>query len=216
MRKRSAEILLLALVLLAASQFAMVAAETDELFDETVQVGNLNYFTITRTVSIEGKNNVRLTGQIDVISGGDITVYVMDSDGYQQFQAGGRARESALYAADNVASQTIDVALSKSGPVHVVLDNTGSLLTTKSVRVRLSLTYDTPFFTTEVIAGIGIAVVAVAVAAFFLMRRKGSAKPATVMQPVLTQGTRKNCIYCGALMHEMARTCPACGKEQPT
>ncbi len=199
------------------ASFTVATAASEELFNETVQVGNLDYNTITRTVDITGKNNVRLMGQIDVLSGGDITVYVMDADAYHQFQTTGEARQYALYAVDNVASQTLEVPIGRSGSVYVVLDNTLSLLTSKSVKVRLSLSYETPFFTTEVIAGLVVAIVAVAgIGAFLLMRRRPKVKAGSGIQQVMTQGARKNCIHCGAMMHEMARTCPACGKEQTT
>jgi RNA polymerase subunit RPABC4/transcription elongation factor Spt4 len=33
---------------------------------------------------------------------------------------------------------------------------------------------------------------------------------------VSAEAVRKNCSFCGALMHERAKTCPACGKQQPS
>jgi hypothetical protein len=221
LNKQSVARVFLALMFLAlATQTtSSVLAETQQLFDETIVVKNLAYFAITRTIDISSKTNVRLQGSIDVVSGGgSISVYVMDADGYQQYQASRQARQSALYKAEDVASQTLSVPVTKSGTYYVVLDNENSLISSKTVRVQLNLAFDEPFQGSPLFyAIIVVAVVVVAaVAVFIFMRKRGSG---TVVGssaiPALTiEAGLKKCVFCGAAMHEMARTCAACGRQQ--
>jgi hypothetical protein len=219
--KQSVARVLLALMILtlATQTTSTVLAGTQQLFDETIVVKNLAYFAITRTIDISAKTNVRLQGSVDVISGGgSISVYVMDADGYEQYQASRQARQSALYKAEDVASQTLSLLIAKSGTYYVVLDNENSLISSKTVRVQLNLAFDDPFLgSTPFYAIIGVAVVVVAgVVVFIFMRKRGSGKVGgSSSMPVLdVEGGLKKCVFCGAAMHEMARTCAACGKQQ--
>lgn len=212
--------LIIVFVLVTQASTRVAFADTQSLFNETVVVKNLSFFTITRTIDITGKINVKVQGSVDLVSGGgSISVYVMDADGYQQYQKSREARKSALYSADDVASQTMSVPIAKSGTYHIVLDNEKSLLTSKTVRVQLSLYYETPFLGSPMFfAIVGVAVVAVAVVAAFVFMRSKKKPSGSVptSKAVGTDAARKNCFSCGALMHEMAKICPACGKQQPT
>ncbi len=205
--------------LLAQVSSTAVIADTQSLFDETVVVRNLSFFTITRSIDISGKTNVKIQGSIDVVSGGgSISVYVMDADGYQQFQKSREARKAALYTADDVVSQTLSVPIATSGTYHVVLDNEKSLLTSKTVRVQLTLSYDAEFLNTTLlyaIAGVVVVLVAAGLAfAFMRSRRKGPAGGSTAASAATVEISRKHCGFCGAIMHELAKICPACGKQQ--
>lgn len=210
------------LLLAARITSTTVLADTEQLFNDTVEVKNLAFSTITRSIDVSSMTNVKLQGSIDVISGGSISVYVMDANGYQQYQQNRQARQSALYRAEDVMSQTLSVPISTSGNYYVVLDNENSLLTSKTVRVQLSLSFDRPFLSatnpTLLYAIVGVAVMAVGAAAIFIFMRRRPRSPIGLSShpaAVVTEVGFKNCVFCRAVMHEMAKTCPACGKPQP-
>ena len=213
-------LLTITLLMLATQVTSSVLADTQQLFSETVVVKNLSIYTITRSIDISGMTNVKLEGSVDLVSGGgSINVYVMDADGYQQYQQNHNARQSSLYIAENAISQALSVPITKSGTYYVILDNQQSLLSSKTVRVQLSLSFDTPFLSsTPFYAIVGVAVVVVVVvAAFVFMRRKrkGSSRLPAAPTMVNTEVGFKKCAFCGSLMHELAKTCPACGNQQP-
>lgn len=202
---------------LMASQIALspTLAETMSLVDSTVVVPSLNYYTFSREIDVEDLDDVRIEGTIDV-SDGFVSLYVMDSNGYQKFQQSGDA-DFYLYRADNIRSHSLNVPISKSGTYHIVLDNRASLFDSKTVRVQLVLSFERPSeillgYVTLAILALIIVVSIVLVARRFRRKARGSAGVA------LTQPTQafvpKYCAHCGAVMHQMARTCPACGREQ--
>jgi len=211
-------LILLTMTLMLATQVTLVNADTQQLFNSTVIVKNLNYYTITQPIDVSGMANVQLQVEINVVSGGTISVYVMDATGYQQFQQNTQPPESALYRADDIVSQNLSVPIAKSGNYYVVLDNEKSLLTAKTVQVGLSLTFEPPF-TSSTLFYVIIAVAVLAVAAAFIFVRHRRRGPSHAPQPamrnlVMTEVGFKKCVFCGAMMHEMAKTCPACGKRQ--
>ena len=215
--KRPVLVALLLLVLLTAlSGVDLARAETKSLVDSTVEVPNLGYYTITRDIDIEGLSNVAVTGTVDV-SDGTISLYVMDPTGYQSFQKSNEP-DFTLYRADNIRSHSVNMPITASGTYYIVLDNQASLLTSKTVKVQLKLSFEKANDTLLMYAGIGIAIVAIAAVAFLVLKRtkrKTGPVASTVAAPMSSEAmVPKYCVHCGAVMHQMARTCPACGREQ--
>jgi hypothetical protein len=150
------------------------------------------------------------------VTNGFVSLYIMDSPGYASFQKTGDA-DFYLYRADNIRSQSISVPITQSGMYHIVLDNQASLLESRTVRVQLVLSFER---SSDILMGYAILAIigVVIVAAVFLVvgrvRRKrttpASSGPGLTSQAMIP----KYCVHCGAVMHQMARTCPACGKEQ--
>jgi hypothetical protein len=213
------KLILLTITLVLATQITSVNADTQQLFNSTVDVKNLNYYTITQPIDISGMTNVELQVEISVVSGGTISAYVMDAASYQQFQQSTQPPQSALYRADDIVSQTMSVPIAKSGNYYVVLDNEKSLLTSKTVKVQLSLSFEPPFTSsTQFYVIVVVVVLAVAAAFIFVfVRRKRRVRtriPSPMRNLVMTEVGFKKCTFCGAMMHELARTCPACGKQQ--
>jgi len=211
-------LVLLTITLILATQVTAVNADTQQLFNSTVNVKNLNYYTITQPIDISGMTNVKLQVAISVVGGGTISVYVMDAASYQQFQQSTQPPESTLYRADDIVSQTLSVPIAKSDNYYVILDNEKSILTSKTVQVQLSLSFETPF-TSSTLFYVIVVVVVLAVAAFifiFLRRkRRGLTRaPPAMRNLVMTEVGFKKCVFCGAVMHELAKTCPACGRQQ--
>jgi hypothetical protein len=205
---------LTAMFLILATGATVVFADTQQLFDETIVVNNLSFYSITRTIDISDMTNVQIQGTIDVLSGtGTITVYVMNADGYVQFQQNHQAPQSALYEAQDVVSQTVSVPIATSGTYYIVLDNQNSLLTSKTVRVQLTLSFDRPFLGSPLFYAIvgALLVAGVAGVAFMRHRQKGRKSPSQVAG---TEIGFKHCTQCGARIPEIARICQACGKGQ--
>jgi hypothetical protein len=211
-------LILLTITLVLATQVTSVKADTQQLFNSTVNVKNLNYYTITQPIDISGMTNVELQVEISVVSGGTISAYVMDAAGYQQFQQSTQPPESALYRADDIVSQTLSAPIAKSGNYYVVLDNEKSLLTSKTVKVQLSLSFEIPFTSSTQFYVIVVVVVLVVAALIFIFvrrkRRVPTRAPPAIRNLMMTEVGFKKCVFCGALMHELAKTCPACGKQQ--
>lgn len=211
--------LFLSLLVIATSQLgtAFVLAETETLVDSTVEVPNLNYYTFSREIDIEGMDDVSIQGTIEVTNG-FVSFYVMDSPGYANFQKTGDA-DFYLYRADNIRSQSVSVPIAQSGMYHIVLDNQASLLDSRTVRVQLVLSFERPgdvLMGYAILGGIGVVII---VAVFLIVRRvrRRRASPASsVTGPAAQAIVPKYCVHCGAVMHQMARTCPACGREQRT
>lgn len=99
------------------------------------QVGPGTYTTIPFNMQCSGT----VTGSFSASAtlGDNIIVYIMDSSGYSQFQAGNSA--STYYNSDKVSSGTFNVGLS-SGQYYLVLSNTYSSFSTKTVNISASYT----------------------------------------------------------------------------
>jgi hypothetical protein len=76
-----------------------------------------------------------LTGRVLGLAGGsrDVEVYVLDDDGYQDWQNGIRPR--ALFQSGRTSATTLEVDLPKRGRYHLLLSNRYSILTAKRVRI---------------------------------------------------------------------------------
>lgn len=211
------KICVLFVFLLLAAQLCPVqaAAETQKLVASTVVVQNLSYYTISRDIDIQDMSNVVIEGTIDV-SEGSINLYIMDSSGYKSYQQNG-SPDSTILRADNIQSHTVRVAITESGTYYIVLDNS-DLLVSKTVQVKLDLSFERPSQTLLTYAAAAIGAIVIVVAVVFVLRRtRRKTRPPTSMAASLAsaQGfVPKHCAYCGALMHQMAKTCPACGREQ--
>jgi hypothetical protein len=189
-------------------------AEMQTLVDSTVVVPNLNYYTFTREIIIDDMENIRIEGTITV-SDGSINVYLMERSAYETFRSNGQT-DMALYSADSVRTQTLSVQIVQSGTYYLVLENS-DLLASKTVQVQLQLAFERPsqrFLTYAAVVGVIIAIAAGTALVVRRMKRKGPSAaqvlPSVAAGPVVP----KYCIHCGALMHQMARTCPACGRDQ--
>ena len=189
-------------------------AEVQTLIDSTVVVPNLNYYTFTREIIIDDMENIRIEGTITV-SDGSINVYVMERSAYETFRDNGQT-DMALYTADNVQTQTLSVQVAESGTYYFVLENS-DLLASKTVQVQLQLAFERPsqrFLTYAALVVVIIGIAAGAALVVRRVRRKGPAAaqvlPGAGAGPVVP----KYCVHCGSLMHQMARTCPACGRDQ--
>jgi hypothetical protein len=204
----------LSLLIVTVFQVGYAYAEVQTLVDSTVVVPNLNYYTFTREIIIDDMESIRIEGTITV-SDGSINVYLMERSGYEAFRNNGQT-DMALYSADNVQTQTLSVQIVQSGTYYFVLENS-DLLASKTVQVQLQLAFERPsqrFLTYAALVVVGIAIAVGTVLVVRRMRRKGPAAaqvlPSVGAEPVVP----KYCVHCGALMHQMARTCPACGRDQ--
>lgn len=72
--------------------------------------------------------------------GNDISVYVMDDINFINWSNGQQAK--VLYSADRITSDRFKVPITKSGDYYLVLDNTFSLLTSKTVDVSARITFE--------------------------------------------------------------------------
>lgn len=214
---RAARTLVLVILIVAVAQLGthLVAAETQNLIDSTIVVPNLNYYTITRDIDIEGLDKVLIEGTIEV-SDGFISLYVMDSSGYSVFVKNGDPGVT-LYRADNIQSHSLAVAIAESGRYYIVLDN-GDFFSSRTVRIKLDLSFEKPSETLmgyAVIAIIALVVLVVIVLVFRRVKRRSAPKGTGLSGAMSADAfVPKNCTYCGAVMHQMAKTCPACGQEQ--
>lgn len=208
--------LLLLVLLTALSSVDLARAETKTLVDSTVEVANLGYYTITRDIDIEGLSNVAITGTLDV-SDGTINLYIMDPTAYQSFQKSNQP-DSTLYREDNIRSHSVNMPITASGTYYFVLDNQASFLSSRTVRVQLELSFERTNDTLLMYAGIGVVIVVIAVVAFLVLKRtkKKTGRVASKAAALMSSEAMvpKYCVHCGAVMHQMARTCPACGREQ--
>jgi len=214
---RAARTFVLVLLIVTVAQFGphLVVAETQNLIDSTVVVPSFNYYTISRNIDIEELDDVSIEGTVEV-SDGFISLYVMDSSGYSIFEEDGDPK-GALYRADNIQSHSLSVAITESGMYYIVLDNE-DLFSSKTVRVRLDLSFERP---SDILMGyailgiIALVVLVVIVLVYRRVRRRSTPKTTGFSSAMSADAfVPKNCIYCGAVMHQMAKTCPSCGREQ--
>ncbi len=214
---RAARTFVIALLVVMISNFGMhlVVAETQSLIDSTVVVPNLDYYTISRDIDIEGLDNVLIEGTIQV-SDGFVSLYVMDSSGYNVFKENGDPR-NALYRADNIQSHSLTLAITEGGMYYIVLEN-NDLFSSKTVQIKLTLSFENPSDTLlgfAIMGTIALVVIVVVVLIFRRVRRRSTPGSAGISGTMSADAfVPKNCIYCGAVMHQMAKTCPACGREQ--
>ncbi len=202
------------IIVLVQAGIVTTRADTQSLVDSTVVVPSLNYYTISRDIDVEGLENVMIEGTIDV-SDGYISLYIMDSSGYQRYEESGKP-EFTLYRADNIQSHSLKVPIDRSGTYYIVLSN-DDLFVSKTVRVQLNLSFERPIPILQyaIIGVIAVAVLVAVVAVIMRRRRKTGPHVPTAIPAVSPEALgRKYCAFCGAVMHPMAKTCPACGREQ--
>lgn len=204
------------IVVLALGGLKSANADTRVLVDSTFVVQSLSYYTITREIDITNLRDVRIVGTIEV-SGGSIDLYVMDPPGYDSYRKTGRP-SSLLYQADNIQSHSMNLPITQSGTYHIVLDNQASLLSPRTVKIRLGLSFENPTQMLMTYAIVGIVILVAALASALVVRRvrkKTRVGPGAprLAYPSATM-TSKQCIHCGATMHQIAKVCPACGKAQ--
>ena len=213
-----AKVLLVALFILVFAQGGLRSADADtrSLVDSTFVVQNLSYYTITREIDITNLRNVRIVGTIDV-SGGSLNVYVMDPSGYDNFKKTSKPA-TVLYRADNIQSHSLNLAITQSGTYNIVFDNQAALLSSRTVKIRLDLSFENPTQMLMMYGIVGIVAIVVLLAVVLVVRRvrKKSRLKATGPKLAYPSGTMlsKQCVHCGSVMHQAAKVCPACGKAQ--
>jgi len=191
-------------------------ADTRSLVDSTFVVQNLSYYTITREIDISNLRNVRVVGTIDV-SGGSINLYVMDPSGYDSFKKTSKPA-TVLYQADNIQSHSMNLPITQSGTYHIVLDNQAALLSSRTVRMRLDLSFENPVQTLMMYGIVGIVAIVALLAVILIVRRVRKKSRLSPVAPRLAYPfdsmLSKQCVHCRSVMHEAAKVCPACGRPQ--
>jgi len=116
---------------------------TDTVFSGSAAVNPGTFDTIWFTVP-NGATNVVLSGTLTASggSGNDIRVYVLDSAGLSSWENGHQA--SAYYSTGQESAFNINVQLPGGGTYYVVLDNTFSTFSGKTVTGTLTVTYYVP------------------------------------------------------------------------
>jgi hypothetical protein len=104
----------------------------------TVNAGSYKYYQFT----IPSRAfNIRVEGGI-IASGGrgnDITMYIMDSTNFVNWQNGRGA--SAYYSSGQVTRVGFAFTLPSGGTYYLVIDNTFSITSQKNVEIQATLTY---------------------------------------------------------------------------
>jgi hypothetical protein len=217
-RNDLAKVLLATLFIVVLTQGGLRLAEADtrSLVDSTFVVQNLSYYTVTREIDISNLRNVRIVGTIDV-SGGSLNLYVMDPSGYDNFKKTNKPA-TVLFRADNVQSHSMNLAITQSGTYHIVFDNQAALLSSRTVKIRLDLSFENPTQMLMTYGIVGIVAIVVLVVVILIVRRVRKKSQLSPAAPKLAypSGTMlsKQCVHCGSVMHQAAKVCPACGKPQ--
>jgi hypothetical protein len=204
------------IVVFAQGGLRSAEADTRSLVDSTFVVQNLSYYTVTREIDVSNLRNVRIVGTIDV-TGGSINLYVMDPSGYDNFKKTNKPA-TVLFRADNIQSHSMNLPITQSGIYHIVLDNQATLLSSRTVKMRLDLSFENPtqmLITYGIVGGVAIIVLLVVILIVRRVRKKSRLSPAApkLAYPSGTMQS-KQCVHCGSVMHQAAKVCPACGKAQ--
>ncbi|MFW9857113.1 MAG: zinc-ribbon domain-containing protein [Candidatus Thorarchaeota archaeon] len=182
------------------------AAEIDETI--TISAGthrgysfNVNY------------DNVVITLKIEVRSGNDINVYVMDEANYNTWKDGGSA--TGYLSRQKIGSFTTDVTLGAKGRYYIVLDNTYSIITSKSVYIFMEVksggNLDLLF-----VGGL-IVLILIGISAFIFWKRStkqrlDASPPMITSYPAERTSSTKWCPNCNHPNDPHAKFCEHCGQ----
>ena len=210
--------LLVALFILVFAQAGLRStnADTRSLVDSTFVVQNLNSYSVKLDIDISNYRNARIVGTIEV-SGGSLNLYVMDPSGYDSFKKTNKPG-TVIFRADNIQSYSMNLPITQSGTYYIVFDNQAALLSSRTVKARLDLSFENPMQMLMTYGIVGVVAIVVLVVVILIVRRVRKKSRLSPTAPKLTypSGTMlsKQCVHCGSVMHQAAKVCPACGKAQ--
>lgn len=127
--------ILLSVVIVTFLVSCVPAAAAGTWVDETVNVDSLGYYAYYGTLT----QGYTMTVQIDVTSGNDITLYIMDQTNYNSYSNS----QSFYYLVSkpDVVSTSFTWQVPSTKTYYFVLDNKDSLTSTS---VHLKVTYEEP------------------------------------------------------------------------
>ncbi len=192
----------------------------DPIVDETVTVpaGAYRYYFFNINY-----DNVKLTIAIEVLSGNDITVHVTDETNYEKWIEGESAQ--GYLSRQKMGSFTADLTLGPAGRYYVILDNTYSVITGKSVHIVIEAEERTNLSLVilgilAVMGGGGI------LAVILIIRRRSTPRvfPPHPMVPTTSSPTvppMKQSFYgfcpsCGNPIDHSGKFCMKCGQRIPS
>ncbi len=215
---RSAQFALF-VILISMPLILSVSAEEQVVADTTVTVRSLSYYSIQKAIDLNGIQGARLRGNIASDSG-EISFYIMEEGVFNQWTKSSSDASGSIFRADKITRINFDVAVRKSGVHYLVLDNTFSLLTSKTVTVKASMVFERLIFGMQpnviYAAAGGIVAAVIAVVAFLLVRksRSGHAHSHSAQHAAATETMMpKYCASCGAQMPTISVICAKCGQE---
>jgi hypothetical protein len=140
--------LLLLLAALPGSilSFDLALAGSRDLLNGSVAIPAATYQTYTFTIDGRGMLNPRVSGRLTASggTGNDIEVYVLSDADLVNWKNGHDAR--TFFNSGRVTVADVHARLPDSGTYTVVVSNTFSAFTPKTVEGRLTLTWDEPSF----------------------------------------------------------------------
>ena len=115
------------------------ATQTSTVVKGSIVIFGGQYADYPFSVS-QNMKNVRLKGDFNSVSGGNLYVVVFDDLSFRNWKAGGEAK--AWYSSGKAVVGTIDLPLTVPDTYHLVFSNTHSWITKKTVSVSIGLEFE--------------------------------------------------------------------------
>lgn len=195
----------------------------DTLIDETITIVAGTY----RSYYIDTNyDNVRLIISIEVLSGNDITVHITDETNYEKWSKGESA--SGYLTKYKTGSISEEITLGPEGRYYVILDNSYSIITGKSVQVLIEaeLSFDLSNFNLLILGFFAVTGVGGILVVIFILNRRSkrikayqqviSSPKSPLSVSTFNKSSSGFCSSCGNPIDHSGAFCMKCGQKIPT